>query len=265
YPCIGNVGYGAAFDPSNTACTTNSQFTVPPAGSLFPLDVTSIPNKAIWPYVQQWSFGFQRELPQSFVTTFSYVGSRGTHLTLERQLNQLHPLPESFNPFGPGEPLTIEECTIPPGGPGGGSFPGDGTTPFALQNGTVITPQNPAYQYLQAACTNTHTPNVNSLPGRPFPGLGRVLALQNVADSNYNGLQVTLRRASGSLTAGLSYSYSHSLDDSSDRSDPVLVNSYDLRSNYASSNFDQRHLFNLSYVYQLPLKSVAQRVSDYVN
>src|SRR5262249_51164771 len=56
YPCIGNVGYGAAFDPSNTACTTNSQFTVPPAGSLFPLDVTSIPNKAIWPYVQQWSF-----------------------------------------------------------------------------------------------------------------------------------------------------------------------------------------------------------------
>src|SRR5262249_11631816 len=149
YPCIGNVCYGAAFDPSNTACTTNSQFTVPPAGSLFPLDVTSIPNKAIWPYVQQWSFGFQRELPQSFVTTFSYVGSRGTHLTLERQLNQLHPLPESFNPFGPGEPLTIEECTIPPGGPGGGSFPGDGTTPFALQNGTVITPQNPAYQYLQ--------------------------------------------------------------------------------------------------------------------
>ena len=33
------------------------------AGTVFPLDVTSIPTKAIWPYAQQWSFGVQRELP----------------------------------------------------------------------------------------------------------------------------------------------------------------------------------------------------------
>jgi hypothetical protein len=75
--------------------------------------------------------------------------------------------------------------------------------------------------------------------------------LQNVADSAYHGFQATLRRTSGSLTTGVSYSYSHSIDDASDRSDPVLANSYDLRQNRASSNFDQRHLLNVSYVYRL--------------
>ena len=46
----------------------------------------------------------------------AYVGSKGTHLTVERQLNQLQPLPASENPFGPNEPLTIADCTIPPPG-----------------------------------------------------------------------------------------------------------------------------------------------------
>ena len=43
-----------------------------------------------------------------------------------------------------------------------------------------MTAQNPAYVYLQAACTSPYIPNVNSLP-RPYPGLGRILSLQNVA------------------------------------------------------------------------------------
>jgi hypothetical protein len=267
YTCIGNVGYGPAFDPANTACASPlpSSSAVPPSGSVFPLDVTSIPTKAIWPYAQQWSFGVQRELPRAFVINLAYVGSKGTHLTVERQLNQLHPLPASENPFGPNEPLTIADCTIPPPGLSGSANPGDGSTPFMLENGTQVTPQNPAYMYLQAACTNPNIPNVNSLPGRPYPGLGRVLALQNVANSSYHAFQGTLRHTSGALTTGISYSYSHSLDDASDRSDPVLVNSYDLRENRASSNFDQRQLLNFSYVYQLPLKDFPRRFSNWVH
>jgi hypothetical protein len=265
YPCIGNVGYGPAFDPTNSACASvqGSSSSVPAAGSAFPLDVTSIPTKAVWPYAQQWSFGVQRELPSAFVVNLAYVGSKGTHLTIERQLNQLQPLPASENPFGPNEPLTITDCTVSP--IAGGGHPGDGNTPFLLENGTQVTPQNPAYMYLQAACTNPYIPNVNSLPGRPYPGLGKVLALQNVADSSYHALQATLRHTSGPLTAGVSYSYSHSLDDASDRSDPVLVNSYDLRENRASSNFDQRHLVNISYVYRLPLKDFPRRFMDWAN
>ncbi|MFZ0815279.1 MAG: TonB-dependent receptor [Candidatus Sulfotelmatobacter sp.] len=252
YGCIGNVGYGSTFDPSNSGCANplSSSTSVPAAGSVFPLDVTSIPTKAFWSNAQQWSFGIQRELSATSVVTLAYVGSKGTHLTVERQLNQLAPLPASENPFGPTEPLTITDCTVP--APGTIGNPGDGTTPFQLQSGTQVSPQNPAYMYLQAACTNPNIPNVNSLPGRPYPGLGRVLSLQNVADSTYHALQATLRHTSGPLTAGISYSYSHSIDDASDRSDPVLVNSYDLRENRASSNFDERHLLNISYVYRLP-------------
>jgi hypothetical protein len=263
YTCIGNVGYGAAFDPSNSGCASPLGGSAPPSGSVFPLDVTSIPTKAVWPYAQQWSFGVQRELRSNIVLNLAYVGSKGTHLTVERQMNQLAPLPMNENPFGPNEPLTITDCTV--AAPGASGIPGDGTAAFLLQNGTQVTPQNPAYVHLQAACTNPNIPNVNSLAGRPYPGLGRVLSLQNVADSSYHALQTTIRRTSGPLTVGLSYSYSHSIDDASDRSDPVLVNSYDLRENKASSNFDERHLINVSYVYQLPLKDFPRRLTDWGN
>jgi len=255
YPCIGNVGYGPAFDPTNSACAANPSHPAPPAGTAFPLNVSAIPTRAIWPYAQQWSFGIQREMPRDFVATLAYVGSKGTHLTIERQLNQLPPLPLSENPFGPNEPLTLTDCTVSP--IAGGGIPGDGSTPFLLQNGTIVSPQNPAYLYMQAACASPNIPNVNSLPGHPYPGLGKVLSLENTANSSYHALQATLRRTRGPLTAGISYSYSHSIDNSSDRSDPVLVNSYDLRENRASSNFDQRHLFSLSYVYALPRLSAA--------
>ena len=262
--CIGNVGFGTAFNQqvgSGNYCGGSTQ----PADSLYPIDVTSIPTHAVWPYVQQWSFGIQRELHRDFVINLAYAGSKGTHLTVERQLNQLAPLPLSENPFGPNEPLTLNDCTVPPASSSGDVFPGDGTTPFQLESGTIVGPASPAYQHLQAACTNLHTPNVNSLPGRPYPGLGRVLSLQNVANSSYHAFQFTARRTRGALTTGLSYSYSHSIDDSSDRSDPVLVNSYDLRENRASSNFDERHLLTLSYIYQFSFRGLLSNISDWVN
>jgi hypothetical protein len=248
YPCIGNVGYGSTYDPTNSACS-NGGHPAPPAGSVFPLNITAIPTKAVWPYAQQWSFGVQHQFRNNSVATVSYIGSKGTHLTLERNLNQLPALPLSQNPFSPGEPLTLLDCTVPASG-FQGTFPGDGTMPFLLQNGTIVTPQSPAYVHLQAACASPNIPNVNSLP-RPYAGLGQVLSLENVANSNYHALQATMRHVSGPLTLGVSYSYSHSIDNSSDRSDPVMVDSYNLQGNRASSSFDERHLLNISYIYSL--------------
>lgn len=56
---------------------------------------------------------------------------------------------------------------------------------------------------------------------------------------------------SPNLTPGISKT--HSIDDSSDRYDASFVNSYDLAATRASSNFDQRQMLNVSYVYDLPL------------
>jgi hypothetical protein len=71
YACIGNIGYGA--NNSDCASPLSPSTPVPQAGSTFPLDVTSIPTKAVWPYAQQWSFGIQRELSRSFVANVAYV------------------------------------------------------------------------------------------------------------------------------------------------------------------------------------------------
>lgn len=236
YSCIGNIGIGAGQDPTGQYCS-------PGLVGAYPLNVTSIPTRAVWPYAQQWSLSVQREFPNEFVGTVAYVGSKGTHLTIETQQNQLSPVAPAINPFGPNEPITNLDCQ------GGGTSAG--TIPFTLSNGTVVTRNNPAYINLLAACANQQTPNVNTL--RPYQGLGNIFSLQNVANSVYHAFQLTLRRTRGPLTAGLSYTYSHSIDNSSDRSDNVLVNSLDLRSNRASSSFDERHLLNISYVFQLPL------------
>jgi hypothetical protein len=56
----------------------------------------------------------------------------------------------------------------------------------------------------------------------------------------------------GGLQLSLAYTYSHSIDDSSSARDAVILNTYDLARARASSNFDQRHQFNLGYVYDLP-------------
>src|SRR6201992_329908 len=61
-----------------------------------------------------------------------------------------------------------------------------------------------------------------------------------------------MRETTGPLTVGIAYTWSHSLDDSSDRSSANFANSLDIHSNHASSDFDQRHLLNVNYIYDLP-------------
>lgn len=237
--------------PLSYGCIGNSGSGCPNLPGAYPLNVTSIPTKAVWSYAQQWSLSVQRELPKSMVATIAYVGSKGTHLSVERQLNQLRPLPAALNPFGINQPLVPEGSRAGVGDCGQYS---PSTGQFTLNNGTTIGSKNPAFVNLEAACAGENIsgtpPNVNTL--RPYYGISQIYALQNVANSNYEALQATLRRTKGPLTVGTSYSYSHSIDNASDRSDTTLVNSYDLQSNRASSNFDQRHLLSVSYIYAVP-------------
>ncbi|MBO0797357.1 MAG: carboxypeptidase regulatory-like domain-containing protein, partial [Blastocatellia bacterium] len=234
--------------------------TLPPPQAR-PLNLTSIQDIAVWPYVQQWSLSVQRALPGHMTATVAYVGSKGTHLTDERQINQVKPVSPADNPFRPGEPLNIANgnITFPsPAAPAGdcSHFPNSSLN-FRLLNGTIVTPSSPAYLNLVAVCNeyNRLVPASASTiypdAVRPYLGLGEIVLLENNAKSSYNALQVTLRRTWSPITLGVSYTYSHSLDDSSDRFDPT-INAYDLESNRANSNFDQRHLVNISYIYDFP-------------
>jgi hypothetical protein len=50
----------------------------------------------------------------------------------------------------------------------------------------------------------------------------------------------------------VAYTWSHSLDDSSDRYDNNFVDAYNIGLTRATSNFDQRQILNVGYVYDLP-------------
>jgi hypothetical protein len=195
--------------------------------------MTSIPNKAKWPYVQQWHFDVEHEILKNTVATVSYVGSKGTHLTHILDLNQVLPTPASQNPYQVGEPIN--------GIDGSHDDCGTMTTP----SGVSVTGQ--AAINLQIAC------GANAdLFRTQFPGIGSITRIEEGASSTYHALQVSGRHTYGGLQLSLSYTYSHSIDDSSSAHDPLILNTFDLARARASSNFDQRHLFTLSYVYDLP-------------
>lgn len=227
-------------------------------GLAFPINVTAIPTKAIWPYVQQWSMSIERQLPWQSLASIAYVGSKGTHLTTEIESNQL--APASGNLFGPHQPMLIKGANPAAAGTTGAQAGDCSVTAaniFTLENGTVVGPGSPGYTNLLTACYSSLAPTPqlvvpNAL--RTFaPGIGDIYQLENIANSSYNAFQFTVRRVQAPLTVGVAYTYSHSFDDASDRSDTTFVNSFNIRSNHASSNFDQRHLLHVSYIYDLPL------------
>ncbi|MFY9949196.1 MAG: TonB-dependent receptor [Candidatus Sulfotelmatobacter sp.] len=72
--------------------------------------------------------------------------------------------------------------------------------------------------------------------------------------SAYNALQTHVeKRMSHGLQLGFSYTYSHALDEQSGMGLFFNGNNpLNLRSAYGSSDFDRTHVFNFSYVYQIP-------------
>jgi hypothetical protein len=217
-------------------------FPSPFSGGLYA--VNSIPSQAEWPYMQQWNFGVQHELPAHVVASVAYVGSQGTHLTRIFDMNQLQPVPASQNPYLASKlQITAADCasdlsnwTLDSSG-----LPISGV----ISNGATVTGQ--AAQNLFVACGYGASNYF-----RPYQGFGSLARVDTSASSSYNALQVTGRRTFGDLTFSASYTWSHSIDNSSDRYDTNFANSYDPQANRASSNFDIRQAFALSYVYALP-------------
>jgi carboxypeptidase family protein/TonB-dependent receptor-like protein len=244
----GNEGNTESLEGSAPLVLSSQQFNVVGynnigggGGVLFPLSFTEIPAHAIWPYVQQWNLNVQKELPGHFVTSVSYVGSKGTHLTLENNGNQLVPVSAADNPYAAGTPIN-------PNGSDCSNFVQNAfgiPVSATLGNGTAVPAA--AVPNLWVACGNNPAPLRTA-----FPGVNNITQLLPEANSIYNALQASAQRTVGALTLSVAYTYSHSIDDSSDRSDNAFVNAYDLAANRASSNFDMRHSASISYVYALP-------------
>ncbi|MGH7837157.1 MAG: hypothetical protein ACREQC_04940, partial [Candidatus Binataceae bacterium] len=105
------------------------------------------------------------------------------------------------------------------------------------------------------------TDNINeAIPGpgavagrRPYPNLGDGTAVGPWANSEYHSLQTTFeRRFSSGLSLLASWTWSHSIDDSSGTGSEGVQTPYDLHLYRGNSTFDVRHNVILSWTYELP-------------
>ena len=204
---------------------------------------TSAGNRT--PNEQSWSFGFERQLPSNIVFNVEYIGKKGTHLPFSgfNSLNHLGPGIESLPITGPDDDnqpcltLTITCLNTFVDNP----FAGIITDP----NSTLSSPQ---VQYSQLL-----------LPHPQFTGISTEPFL--VANSIYHGLQLLAeKRYSNGLQFLVTYTWSKSIDDSSQADDNVtwlgsfssLQDPNKPQLERSLSTFDIPQVFQFSYSYDLP-------------
>jgi hypothetical protein len=191
------------------------------------------------PYTQNWTIDIQYQPTNTWLFTVAYVGNHGTHEVL--------PIP--FN-----QPLIATATHVV----NGQTSSYGGVSPDSPQNGGNFD-QQPIY-------TNEYAGNA---PLRvTYPGYDMNSVLYTAEGiSNYNALQLQARkRLSFGLQFTASYTWSHSLDEQSGLglfftgNNPLVP-----RSNYASSDFDQTHVFLINYSYSTPNFTKNEKLGLLVN
>jgi hypothetical protein len=172
------------------------------------------------PYTQNWTLDLQYQANNNWIFEVGYVGNHGTHLVL--------PIP--FN-----QPLIATPTNVV----NGQTSSYGGTSPLFLDNEPVF--------------TNEFAGNA---PIRvPYPGYDmNSVSYKAEGISNFNALQLQVhKRLSNGLQFTTSYTWSHALDEQSGLglfftgNNPLTP-----RANYASSDFDQTHVFLINYSYTIP-------------
>ena len=179
-------------------------------------------------YAQHWHLTFERELFGEYLFSAAYVGTRGTHLT---------------------------RLTTPNGGPNimASIAMSSKLNGAALPVPTLVTQLTQSSGFL-GLCPAAR-PCVTQ---RPNPNLGAYQLYSNSASSNYHALQLEARKRYGhnyQFTAA--YTWSHAIDDVSDvfaigGASLVAQDSFNLRAERADANFDIRHRFAASVLWDLP-------------
>jgi Carboxypeptidase regulatory-like domain len=203
-----------------------SQIESGPGGALFsPPTITNAVNNLHYPIYQEWNLQVQQGIGSKMSFSLNYVGNHGSYLAI------LNP---GLNTF----------CNTP-------------VTPL---------PYNPALAGAGACTAALGIASFAGLPTTPTdPRFSTVVEASSPGVSNYNGLTVEfMRHVTNSLQVQASYTWSHALDDVSNGGflpfnfdtntsvlspqDPFNFRRY----NYGNADYDARHQFNLTYVYNTP-------------
>jgi hypothetical protein len=166
------------------------------------------------PYAEDYNFTIQREISKSTILTFAFVGTQGHKLIAQYAANPGNPaLCMQLNQLG----------ATPTCGPNGEQ------TTYTLPNGSQVfgtrTALGPAFGQ-----GNSYT--------------------ANIANSNYNSLQISAERKASDVTFLLAYTYSKAIDNASGFGDWVNFTNY--RLSRALSSYDMTHNFVASYNWAVP-------------
>jgi hypothetical protein len=169
------------------------------------------------PYTEEWVLSIERQAGPNTVFSANYLGTSSHHL-----LVLIEP-----NPGNPSLCLSLSQASeVMPGtqpcGPNG-----ENGVYFPVGGGVV-----------------------NGTRGPLGPNFGSNALQSTIGAANYNALQLSARHTSGRLELAAAYTYSKSLDQSSNVGEEV--NPFNPSLSYAISSFDVKHNFVVSYEYQLP-------------
>ena len=172
--------------------------------------------------VYQYSFSWQQKLPYDLVSTVAYVGSQGRNLFLRSVANQILP----------GSTSILNGTNIPTG--------------FGVVNRTDATGRvigvNTVRQFSILNGTSVQNP------------FAEIDYKTSGGDDRYNALQMSLVRSySSGLTMNAQYTFGRSEGLSSGSNEARTSAQLDnFEGDRGRNNFDVRHTFNLSALYQLP-------------
>ncbi len=216
----------------NLSDTLNGKY---PTGNLFgPFLIGGYDLNNKLPYTTNWTFDVQYQLSNSWLFSAGYVGNHGSHEVLPIPFNQPS-IATAQNPVN------------------GQTSSYGGVTPLYLDT----EPYDPAPEY------------AGNAPARvPYLGYDMNSVLYTAEGiSNYNALQLQARkRLSSGLQFTASYTWSHSLDEQSGLGLFFTGNNpLNPGSNYASSDFDQTHVFLINVSYTLPKLTTNPSLGYFLN
>jgi hypothetical protein len=294
-PVIGlGLNAGANFDPGSLLFRDGLPEVEVPPPPTYPIEFVPAAGDVIvefdpnikTPYVQSWTFGIQRELSRDTVFEARYVGNHAIGIWRRYSPNEVNIFESGFLQefINAQRNLQIARAANPASNNfGNQGLAGQVNLPIMLAsfgsatsaNFSNATLANLVVQGQAGAFANTLARSLVFQQRRVAAGLpanlfvaspsaingvavNNNIAIVNGGSSNYNALQLELRRrlSKGLLVQG-SYTWSKSLTDqfvalSNQNGNAQPRTLRDLRQDKGTSPFDIAHSFKLNYIYELP-------------
>lgn len=221
------------------------------------------------PYVQQWSFGIERELPGKMAVEARYVGNHAQALLRGANLNEIDIFQNGFLQEFQNARSNLEVNggrTFAPGGLGTFPLPIFSTLFAGLASSVGFTNLGFIQQLQtgeagglanQLANSPTYRRNAAELPPdffKPYPNLNFVRYTSNPSHSTYNALQLeTRRRFTTGLAIQANYTFSKTLTDGETPGPDNYRTLLDRSIEKHRADWDVTHTFNANYLYDLPI------------